>query len=180
MSIKLRKPSLSDTAGIVTSLLFIGTIVAANIVTTRYGVVPIGFGLAATAGTYFVGLAFILRDAVQDLLGRWVFAVIGAGAVLSFAVSSPTIALASVVAFLLSELADLAVYTALRDRGYLRASVASNVVGAVVDTAVFLTLAGFALSQAFVGQVAGKLALTLLAVLLVGGVRLIRRTVPAR
>jgi queuosine precursor transporter len=175
----LRKPDRSDVLGIVASILFIATIVAANYVTTRYGIVPLGFGLVATAGTYFVGLAFILRDAVQDLLGRWVFAIIGAGAVLSFAISSPAIAVASATAFLLSELADLAVYTPLRERGYLRAAVASNIVGAVVDTAVFLTIAGFPLRQAFVGQVVGKLALTLLAVLIVTGVRVGRRTVPA-
>lgn len=179
MTLKLRRPTWLDVAGILTSLLFIATLLAANYGTTRYGVVPIGFGLSATAGTYFVGLAFILRDSVQDLIGRWVFAVIGAGAVLSFAVSLPAIALASAVAFLVSEIADLAIYTLLRPGGYLRAAVASNIVGAIVDTALFLTIAGFSLSQALIGQVVGKLALTLVAALLVTSVRAARRLAPA-
>jgi queuosine precursor transporter len=170
----LRKPDKQCIAGIATSLLFVATIVAANYVTTKYGVVPIGFGLVATAGTYFVGLAFILRDVVQDLLGRWVVAVIVVGAALSFAISSPAIAVASAAAFLASELADLAVYTPLRRRGYLRAAVASNIVGALVDTVLFLTIAGFPLGKVLVGQVVGKLVLTLLAVVLVTGVRVLR------
>ena len=74
---------------------FIGTILAANYVTTEYGMVPVGFGLVATAGTYFAGLAFVLRDTVQDLLGKWtVLALVVAGASLSYLVSDPFIALA--------------------------------------------------------------------------------------
>lgn len=175
MTFKLRKPDRTDVAGIALSLLFIGTIVAANYVTARYGVVPLGLGLVATAGTYFVGLAFILRDSVQDLLGRWVIVVILTGAVLSFAISTPAIALASALAFLASELADLAVYTPLRPRGYLRAAVASNVVGAVVDTVLFLTVAGFPLGKVLFGQVVGKLVLTLVVLPVVLAVRA-RRT----
>lgn len=57
-------------------------ILAANYVTSRFGLVPVGFGLAATAGTYFAGLALVLRDSLQDVGGkRWVVAVIAAGAV---------------------------------------------------------------------------------------------------
>lgn len=157
---------------ITAALAFIATILAANYVTTQYGMIPVGFGLMATAGTYFAGLAFILRDLVQDKAGRKaVVAVILAGAVLSYAISSPFIATASAVAFLLSEAADFAAYTPLRTRGYVRAAVASNVVGAGVDTAIFLTIAGFPLSQAFAGQMVGKITVTLVAVGLVAVAR---------
>jgi queuosine precursor transporter len=159
---------------------FIGTILAANYVTTEYGMVPVGFGLIATAGTYFAGLAFVLRDLVQDKAGRlWVAALIVAGAALSFAISAPAIAIASAVAFLLSEASDFAVYTPLRKRGYIRAAVASNVVGAVIDTVVFLTIAGFPLQQAFAGQIVGKISVTLAVVALVAAVRVARRPVTA-
>lgn len=155
---------------------FIATILAANYVTTEYGMVPVGFGLMATAGTYFAGLAFILRDAIQDTAGRvWVAALIVIGAGLSFAISAPAIALASGVAFLLSEGADFAIYTPLRRRGYIRAAVASNVVGTIVDTVVFLSIAGFPLWQSFPGQVVGKMLVTGAAVALVVSVRLTRR-----
>jgi uncharacterized PurR-regulated membrane protein YhhQ (DUF165 family) len=195
------------TAKIAAGLGFIATILAANYVTTQYGMVPVGFGLMATAGTYCAGLTFVLRDLVQDGLEapadrvtRWLrargirwtpgrmndsiqFAALGAlivaGAALSYAVSAPAIALASATAFLLSESADFAVYSPLRDRGYIRAALASNFVGAVVDTAVFLGIAGFPLSQAFAGQMAGKVAVTLAVVVLVAGIRITRRPVTA-
>lgn len=161
---------------------FIATILAANYVTTQYGMVPVGFGLVATAGTYFAGAAFVLRDLVQDKAGpKAVIAVIVAGAILSYAISSPFIATASAAAFLLSETADFAVYTPLRKHkhGYFKAAVASNTVGAVVDTILFLTIARFPLSQAFLGQIVGKLAITLAVVAAVALVRFTRRPVTA-
>lgn len=163
------------TAKILAAAGFLACILAANYVTTQYGMVSVGFGLVATAGTYLAGLSFVLRDAVQDAMGRWAVVpliVIGAG--LSYLVSDPFIALASGVAFLVSELADLAVYTPLRRRGYIRAAVASNVVGAFVDTFLFLSIAGFPL-VGWQGQMVGKLAITAAVVLAVVAVRRTRR-----
>lgn len=146
---------------IAAAVAFISTILAANYVTTKYGMVSVGFGLVATAGTYFAGLAFILRDAVQDTSGkRMVLALILLGALLSYLVSDPFIALASGVAFAVSEVADLLIYSPLRERGYVRAALASNVVGAVVDTFLFLWIAGFPIAGAWQGQIVGKLLVT--------------------
>lgn len=164
----------------VIAIAFLGCILAANVVTSSLGMVPVGFGLIATAGTYFAGLTFILRDALQDVAGkRWTLAVIAAGAILSFLVADPFIALASAVAFGLSELSDLAVYTPLRKRGYIRAALASNIVGAFVDTVAFLAIAGFPVMLALPGQMVGKLLVTLVAVVLVAIVRANRRAVTA-
>lgn len=163
------------TRTITAALAFVATILAANYVTTRYGMVPVGFGLAATAGTYLAGLCFVLRDTVQDLGGRRLtLALIVVGAVLSYAISDPFIALASGLAFLVSEAADLAVYTPLRRRGYVRAAIASNVVGSVVDTFLFLWVAGFPIAEAWQGQMVGKLTITAVAVALVVTVRTVR------
>jgi hypothetical protein len=94
---------------------YILTIVAANWAIQTFGLVPVGLGLLAPAGVYFAGIAFTLRDLTQETLGRWwTLAAIGAGALLSLAVSDAAFALASGLAFLLSELADFAVYTPLR------------------------------------------------------------------
>jgi uncharacterized PurR-regulated membrane protein YhhQ (DUF165 family) len=136
--------------------------VAANWLTARYGFVPVGFDLAATAGTYAAGLAFVARDAVQDSAGRGVaLVVLAAGAAVSWFVATPALAVASAVAFGLSELVDMAIYTPLRRRGYVRAAVASNVAGSVADTLLFLWLAGFGLAAAVVaGQLVGKVWVT--------------------
>lgn len=166
-----------NTRGILALTTYIATIVAANWLTTRYGLIPVGFGLITTAGTYAAGAALLLRDVVQDACGwRWVLAGIAAGAALT-AVTSPALAVASTVAFLLAELLDMAVYTPLRDRGWARAALASGVVGAIVDTYAFLALAGFPVTaQTVGGQLVGKtLWATLLPVLAAVAVRRARR-----
>lgn len=141
------------------------TIVAANWSIATFGFVPVGFGLLAPAGVYFSGLAFTFRDLAHERFGRWpVIAAIVAGAALSVAIAPPQIAMASGLAFLFSELADLAVYEPLRHRHWLGAVAASNVVGLVVDSALFLWLA-FGSLQFLLGQVVGKAWMTALAVL---------------
>lgn len=152
-------------AGVLALLCYVGTIFGANWAITSFGLVPVGFGLAAPAGVYFAGLAFTLRDLVQDTLGRWwTIGAIVAGALLS-ALVSPQFALASGTAFLLSELADLLVYTPLRRRNWIGAVIASNVVGFAADSALFLLLA-FGSLEFLAGQLLGKAWMTLLAVAL--------------
>lgn len=144
---------------------YIGTIFAANWVIGRYGFVPVGFGLMAPAGVYFVGLAFTLRDLTQESLGRtWTVAAIIIGATLSSLVS-PSFALASGGAFLLSESADFLVYTPLRKRNWLLAVAVSNTVGLVVDSVLFLALA-FRSLDFIEGQIWGKFLMTIIAVAL--------------
>lgn len=151
---------------IATFAAFIATVFAANWAITTIGIVPVGFGLMAPAGVYFAGLAFTLRDGLHELGGRrWVVAAILIGAALSGLLSGP-LALASGVAFLLSEAADYAVYAPLRQRGWLPAVVASNIVGVVVDSALFLWLA-FGSLDFLAGQIVGKLWMTALAVALI-------------
>jgi queuosine precursor transporter len=114
---------------------------------------------------------------VQDTAGRrWAVLALLAGAGLSWVVASPQLALASAVAFGLSELADMAIYTPLRKRGYVRAAIASNLVGSVVDTVVFLWLAGFGLAPLIVaGQLVGKAWVTVAAVGVVVVIRAVVR-----
>jgi uncharacterized PurR-regulated membrane protein YhhQ (DUF165 family) len=160
---------------------YVASIVAANWLTSRFGMVPVLPGLLVTAGTYAAGAALLLRDAAQDAAGRAaVLAAIAVGGVMSWLLASPALAVASVTAFLVAELADMAVYTPLRRRGWARAVLVSNIVGAVLDTVVFLWLAGFGLSIAGVaGQLVGKVAwATILPVSAVVAIREVRRAVP--
>jgi len=149
---------------IVAAVVYVASVVLANWLTTRYGFVPVGFGLTATAGTYAAGLTLALRDVAQDVGGRWfVLALIALGGGLSYLFADAAIATASLVAFTVSELADLTTYTPLRERNWYGAVFASNVVGAVVDTVLFLGIAfGFAsVRGAIAGQLVGKLWATL-------------------
>ncbi len=148
---------------------FVGTVVLANVVTSHWGLIAAGFGLLVPAGTYSAGLALGLRDGLQDRCGvRWVLGAIAFGAGLSFVLADYRIALASGVAFLVSEIADLSIYTPLRRAGRRRAVLASNATGAVVDTVIFLSIAGFPLTfESVGGQVLVKAVWCSLAVLAV-------------
>lgn len=162
---------MKNRQAVITSAAFIATVWAANWLTHRYGFVPVGFGLSATAGTYMAGLSFGLRDVVHEASGRIaVIALIVGGAILS-ALVSPSLALASGVAFLVAELADLSVYDPLRKRGWVLAVILSNLVGALVDTVLFLHLAGFPIKGAIAGQMLGKAWMILPALVLMGAVR---------
>lgn len=140
------------------------TIVTANWLTATFGLVPIGFGLAVTAGTFAAGAALIARDWVQTSSGRAItITAIVAGAGLSWWLSTPAIAIASGIAFLVSELVDMGVFTPLRGRSLPIAVVASSVVSAPVDTVLFLYLAGFGVTwQAVLGQFLVKTVMALL------------------
>ena len=117
---------------------------------------PVGFSLMAPSGVIVVGFALVLRDLVQRTSGiPWALGAIGAGCVLSWLVADPHIALASAAAFLISELADCAVYTPLQRRGLIRAVIASACVGLVVDSAAVLWLA-FGSLDFLAGQIVGK------------------------
>src|SRR6185295_5780872 len=88
------------------------------------------------------------------------------GAALSALLAPPSLVIASAAAFLLSEIADLAVYTPLARRRLIAAVVASSVIGLVVDSIVFLWLA-FGSLEFLLGQIVGKSWMVLLSVPLV-------------
>lgn len=132
---------------------------------------PEGHPLMAPSGVLLIGLALVLRDMVQRRLGRSVaITAIVAGAALSGAVAPPQLIVASTAAFLLSELADFAVYTPLQSRGLVLAVLASSVVGLVVDSVLFLWLA-FGSLDYVAGQILGKLWMVLLALPVVHWIR---------
>lgn len=158
--------------GYVALALYAATIPAANWMIGNVGTVcvpngpcliPVGFGLMAPSGVLMIGAALVLRDAVHSTLGwRWALAAIAVGAVLSGVISPAALVVASVTAFLLSELADLAVYAPLRRRNLPLAVLASGLVGATIDSAAFLWLA-FGSLDLLAGQVVGKVAMTIVA-----------------
>jgi queuosine precursor transporter len=145
---------------------FAATIPAANWLIGNVGVtcvpdgpclVPVGFGLMAPSGVLMIGLALVLRDLVHETAGlRGSFIAIAIGGALSWLIAPAPLAVASVTAFVLAELADTFVYAPLRQRNKPVAVLASGAVGAVVDSAVFLYLAFGSLAY-IEGNVVGKL-----------------------
>lgn len=144
----------------IAAVLFVLAVAATNAALLIFGIVPVGFGLYAPAGVYLAGLTFTIRDFIPRR--GLVLGAIAVGVAIVALFSGP-LALASGAAFATSELLDFAVYERLRRRRWLAAVAASNVVGAVIDSAVFLWLA-FGSFEFLAGNVVGKLWVTLVAV----------------
>ena len=145
---------------------FLATIYCANAATDRWGPIPVGLGLMAPAGVLFAGLAFSLRDLVHEFAGRaGALIVICWGAFLSLITVDDRLALASALAFLVSELLDLMIYDRLRRRSYWQAVALSNTAGAILDSCIFLSVA-FGSLEFLPGQILAKSYMTLLALVL--------------
>jgi hypothetical protein len=120
---------------------YIGAVVAIN---WLFVVVP----MVSVLGTMFppvmlvVGFVFVFRDFAQREIGHWVvIAMLVAGGI-SYFMSAPVVALASVTAFLISEAIDWAVYTFTR-KPLSQRILLSSAVAVPVDTIVFLQMVGF-------------------------------------
>jgi len=134
---------------------YVAAIAGANALTARAGIVPVGLGLSAPAGVYLVTAVLLLRSVVQWAFGwRAAALAVAAGAALSWQVASPVLAVASAVAFAVSESLNMAVYTLLKRR-FLRAALAGGLAGVVADSLVFLPLA-FGSLALLPGQLLGK------------------------
>ena len=151
--------------GLIFLVLFGLTIPVANWLANNFGIfcVPNGPcliwvapGLMTASGVLMIGIALVLRDLVQRRLGVGIAAgaVLAGGAISAF-LAPPALVIASTVAFLVSEFADLAVYTSLARRRFVAAVLASSLVGIVVDSILFLWLA-FGSFEFLAGQIVGK------------------------
>ena len=155
----------SRNEGFASFALFILTIPTANWMIGNVGTVcvpdgpcliPVAPGLNAPSGVLMIGLALVLRDLVQRRLGKlWSIIAILIGAVISGFVAPVALVVASVSAFLFSELADFAVYTPLQRDRLIFAVFASGVVGITIDSVLFLYLAFGSLDYLW-GQIVGK------------------------
>lgn len=167
---------------VLTIVLYVSSIILANIISTVFSPVAIGPFLISL-GTFLIGLTFILRDLVQNRLGKAkTYLIIGVALVLS-AISSRilgdtfSIVLASAAAFAVSETTDTEIYSRLKVPMALRVFW-SGFAGGILDSSVFVILglspigAGFipwsAVPMAIIGQIIFKTLLQGLGAALVG------------
>jgi len=175
---------LTRPMGYVAFALFLACIPTANWLIQHVGTVcvpngpcliPVAPKLMAPSGVALIGLALVLRDVVQRCLGKSASLIaIAIGTALSALIAPPALVIASASAFFLSELADFAVYTPLAQRRLITAVIASSLVGLVVDSVVFLSLA-FGSLDYLAGQVVGKAWAVLVSIPFI---RLLRRAAP--
>lgn len=143
---------------------FIGLVVLANWLASRYTVTVPLTTYVAPAGVFAIGAVLVLRDWLQQLAGlRWTMVLIPIGGASSYLIgelagwsSLEKIALASLAAFLVSETLETVVFTPLRERSLTFAVVLSATAGNAVDSVLFLAIA-FGSEAFFMGNFIGKL-----------------------
>ena len=136
--------------------LYIALIVAVNIAFTVVPLVTLPGGTAWPPVALLVGFVFIVRDFAQREIGHKVLLAMLAGVALSYFMADPFVAAASAAAFLISELADWAVYTFTR-RPLSQRVLYSSLLGAPVDSAVFLGGIGLLSPMGVAAMTASKL-----------------------
>lgn len=109
-----------------------------------------------TYAAFTFPVAFLVTDLTNKLFGpaaarKVVVAGFIIAVIVSIIVASPRIAIASGSAFLISQLLDVSIFDRLRTGTWWRAPLISSMLGAVVDTFVFFSLA-FAASLSFLGE----------------------------
>lgn len=123
-----------------------------------------------TWGALTYPISFFICDLTNRLKGpetarRVVWVGFALAVMLSAFLAGPRIALASGVAFLVSQLLDIRIFDRLRHRAWWQPPLFSSVVGSAVDTVLFFALAFYATGMPWVtlaiGDYGVKLALAL-------------------
>ena len=152
---------------------FVGLVILANWLASEY-IVDVPFTpYVAPAGVFCIGAVLVLRDWMQQLGGLlWTMPLVYAAGLISWAVgdlagwtSLEKIAVASVIAFTVSETVEAIVFTPIRKRNLTAAVALSATVGNALDSWIFLTIA-FSSTAFFWGQFWGKLEAIAVGVLL--------------
>jgi hypothetical protein len=162
---------------------YVALAVLANWLASRY-VIRVPFTpYLAPAGVLCIGAVLVIRDWLQQLRGLWwslLLMVVAAAASYVIGVTAgwtslQKIAVASVVAFLVSETVEAVVFTPLRRRSLTIGVALSATVGNALDSFLFLQLA-FASQAFFPGNFLGKMEMIAVGVALTAARR---RWVPA-
>lgn len=88
-----------------------------------------------------VGFVFVVRDFAQRKVGHYILLAMLAGIVISWYMASPQLAFASAVAFAVGETADWALYSYTK-KPFSQRILLSSLIGAPLDSVVFLFLIG--------------------------------------
>lgn len=134
---------------------YVAAILALNIGFSYVPMIDLGFGLFSPMAL-LAGAVFVLRDFAQRQVGHFVLGGMAVGAVLSYLFADPYVANASVVAFVLAELADWLLYTATK-KPFKDRVLISSLISTPVDTAVFLLLISGLTTGTFVLMVLSKM-----------------------
>ncbi len=134
-------------------------IVTASNFLVQYPFRHFGLGELLTWGAFTYPVAFLINDLTNRRFGpgaarRVVLSGFVLAVILSIWLASPRIAIASGAAFLFAQLLDVAVFDRLRGSAWWRAPLISTLIGSMLDTVLFFSLA-FAARFAFLDTAFG-------------------------
>ena len=155
-----RFPAMSRTQFGIAVLCMLLVVVGSNILVQ----VPLNDWL--TWGGLSYPVAFLVTDLLNRRFGpaaarRVAWCGFAAALIVSVWVASPRIALASGLAYICAQLADIQVFDRMRDQRWWRAPLVSGTLGAMLDTAVFFSVAFAATGAPWVTWMLGDLAVKL-------------------
>ena len=140
--------------------VYIGTVVVINWLFVVVPMVPI-LGTMFPPVMFVVGFVFVFRDFAQREIGHWVIAAMLVAGGISYFMSAPYVAIASVTAFLISEAVDWAIYS-FTGKSLAQRILYSSAASVPVDTFVFLQMVGIFGWTAFLLVTMGKMVGALL------------------
>jgi queuosine precursor transporter len=132
------------------TIVYILSIVAVNYGFTIVPLIVLPNGEMWPPMSLIVGFIFVVRDFAQREIGHKILLAMLAGGVVSWFMASPEIAVASVVAFAVSEFMDWAVYSFTGYR-FSQRIILSSMISTPVDSVVFLGMIGlFSISNVII------------------------------
>ena len=134
--------------------LYVVSIVAVNWMFTAIEPWPTPLGDLYLANIV-VGFVFVLRDYAQREAGHNVLFATAAAGVLTWFMVDPAIAVASITAFILAEMADWAIYSFTK-RPLSQRILYSSLIAVPLDTLAFQYLAGYLTPAAFSMEMLSK------------------------
>lgn len=137
-------------------IVYLASIIVANLGFTYIPMMPLPFGEMFAPMSLLVGFIFVFRDLAQRQLGHKVLGLMALGLIASYFMADPFVAVASAVAFAISELIDWVIYTAMKQPLKNRI-LYSSAISTPLDSAVFMLMLGFFSWYGFVVMVASKM-----------------------
>lgn len=116
--------------------LYIFGVVVVNILFSYVPMIQTSYGDFSPVAI-LVGFIFVIRDYAQRATGHWVLVAMAIACLASYLMADPFVALASVLAFASSEIADWLLYTVTK-KPFGQRVLISSIISTPVDTVVFL------------------------------------------
>ena len=140
-----------------TLFTYIALIVGVNWVFAVTPLLELPSGELWSPASLIVGFVFVVRDFAQRRVGHHILWAMLVGCAVSWWMASPELAVASAAAFAVGELGDWALFTFTR-KPFSQRILISSLLGAPLDSLVFLLCIGIDSAEGIVAMSVSKLA----------------------